>query len=65
MNPISTEWRKSSYSGSNGGACVEVACTHPSRVAIRDSNNPSGPALLVSRSDWATFLGTIKASGTR
>jgi hypothetical protein len=34
-------WRKSSFSGSNGGNCVEVANT---LVALRDSKNP-GPVL--------------------
>lgn len=35
-------WRKSSYSGSNGGNCVEVASA---LGALRDSKNPSGPVL--------------------
>jgi hypothetical protein len=35
-------WRKSSFSGSNGGDCVEVA-SH--LRALRDSKNPSGPVL--------------------
>jgi len=34
-------WRKSSFSGSNGGSCVEVA---GSLRALRDSKNP-GPVL--------------------
>ena len=38
-------WRKSSYSGSNGGACVEVADNLPGIVAVRDSKDPHGPAL--------------------
>jgi uncharacterized protein DUF397 len=37
-----TSWRKSSYSSSNGGDCVEVAST---LGALRDSKNPSGPVL--------------------
>jgi hypothetical protein len=35
-------WRKSSFSGSNGGSCVEVANT---LGALRDSKNPTGPVL--------------------
>jgi hypothetical protein len=35
-------WRKSSFSGSNGGSCIEVAGT---LNAVRDSKNPSGPVL--------------------
>jgi len=37
-----TTWRKSSYSSSNGGDCVEVANT---LGALRDSKNTSGPHL--------------------
>ena len=36
-----TSWRKSSFSGGNGGNCVEVA---NSLGALRDSKNP-GPVL--------------------
>lgn len=36
------EWRKSSYSGSNGGDCVEVAENRPTgTVPVRDSKNPA------------------------
>lgn len=54
------EWRKSSHSGSNGGDCVEVAGTSLGVVAIRDSKNPTGPVLIISASDWATFLHAVK-----
>ena len=37
-------WRKSSYSGSNGGACVDVADNLPGIVAVRDSKDPDGPS---------------------
>ncbi|MER7211038.1 DUF397 domain-containing protein [Streptosporangium sp. NPDC000239] len=39
------EFRKSSLSGANG-QCVEVATNLPGLVAVRDSKNPSGPALM-------------------
>ena len=41
-----TRWRTSSYSGGNGGECVQVAAT-PSigRVLVRDSKDPDGPVL--------------------
>ncbi|WP_141580296.1 DUF397 domain-containing protein [Actinomadura sp. WMMA1423] len=39
-------WRKSSRSGSSGGNCVELAGL-AAGVAIRDSKDPNGPALLV------------------
>jgi hypothetical protein len=39
MDVIGSAWRKSSYSGSNGGTCVEVGTTGPA-VAVRDSKHP-------------------------
>lgn len=36
------QWRTSSYSGSNGGTCVEVADNLHGVVAVRDSKNPEG-----------------------
>lgn len=41
-------WRKSSYSGSDGGQCVELASVE-NAVAIRDSKDPNGPILVISR----------------
>ena len=41
-------WRKSSYSGSNGGGCVDVADNLPAIVAVRDSKDPHGPDLTFS-----------------
>ena len=55
-------WRKSSYSGSNGGGCVDVADNLPGIVAVRDSKNPDGPALIVSRDDWARFITRLRAT---
>ncbi|ALO08339.1 hypothetical protein AQF52_2745 [Streptomyces venezuelae] len=40
-------WRKSSYSDGDGGNCVEVLDDVPGVVPVRDSKNPTGPALLV------------------
>lgn len=54
------DWRKSSYSGNNGGACVEVARNLPGVVAVRDSKDPHGPALVFTRADWASFMATLK-----
>jgi hypothetical protein len=49
-------WSKSSYSGSQGGDCVEVA-TQPAAIHIRDSKNPGGPIVTVSPTAWAALLG--------
>ena len=54
-------WRKSSRSNDGGdGDCVEVAglCDE---VALRDSKNPSGPVLAITRAEWHSFLGGIRA----
>jgi hypothetical protein len=49
-------WLKSSYSGSNGGQCVEVARNLPGIVAMRDSKDPAGPALVFTPEQWRAFL---------
>ncbi|GAA4683960.1 hypothetical protein GCM10023324_43010 [Streptomyces youssoufiensis] len=54
-------WRKSSYSGNNGGNCVEVAPGFPGVVPVRDSKDPNGPALAFSSSAWAAFVAGVKA----
>ncbi|MFJ6084424.1 DUF397 domain-containing protein [Streptomyces sp. NPDC092369] len=50
------QWFKSSYSTSEGGACVEVA-TSPHAIHIRDSKNPAdtGPTLQLTPTAWAAF----------
>ncbi|GAA0915365.1 DUF397 domain-containing protein [Nonomuraea longicatena] len=49
-------WRKSSMSNGQGGACVEVARNLPDIIAVRDSKNPGGPALVFTHAEWAAFL---------
>ncbi|MER7394891.1 DUF397 domain-containing protein [Streptomyces sp. NPDC000151] len=49
-------WFKSSYSGSGGGDCVEVAAG-ADVVYIRDSKvADDGPVLRVGRDEWAAFV---------
>jgi Domain of unknown function (DUF397) len=54
------EWRKSSYSGQSGN-CVEVARNVPGLVAVRDSEEPDGEKLVVSRETWRAFLLALRA----
>ncbi|MEU2721443.1 DUF397 domain-containing protein [Streptomyces smyrnaeus] len=55
-------WRKSSYSGQNGGDCLEVGVDHPgAELPVRDSKNPHGPALLVAPHAWQAFITQLKA----
>ncbi|MFJ2201514.1 DUF397 domain-containing protein [Streptomyces violaceusniger] len=56
-----SEWRKSSYSNGQGAECVEVADGIPGFVPVRDSKNPSGPALVFSAEDWTSFVSAVKA----
>jgi Domain of unknown function (DUF397) len=46
-------WRRSTRCDS--GSCVEVAVTED-RVLLRDSREPDGPRLSVSRTEWLEFL---------
>jgi hypothetical protein len=54
-------WRKTSYSSSNGGECVEVAGDN-SRVLIRDTQDRTGPTLRFSADAWGKFAATVKRS---
>ena len=49
-------WRKASYSGDNGGACVEVVSAGKALVAVRDSKDPTGPKLVFNPSVWRSFI---------
>ncbi|MFB9432334.1 DUF397 domain-containing protein [Streptoalloteichus tenebrarius] len=52
------KWRKSSRSGSSN-MCVEVA-RGPGWVAVRDSKNPSGPALVFEPGRFDVFLRQVR-----
>lgn len=54
-------WRKSSYSNGEGAACIEVADGMPGAVPVRDSKNPTGPALTFRADDWSAFLTAVKS----
>jgi uncharacterized protein DUF397 len=54
-------WRKSSYSSSNGGNCVEVATTLHT-IAVRDSQSPCRATLAFTPGKWLAFTRHMKAS---
>jgi hypothetical protein len=53
--PAHLAWFKSSYSGNEGGACLEVAVA-PGTVHVRDSKAPARAQLAFRRSEWAVFV---------
>ncbi|MBB4921538.1 DUF397 domain-containing protein [Kitasatospora kifunensis] len=54
-------WRKSSFSGSEGGNCVEVADGITDAVPVRDSKDPHGPALVFRADAWRAFVTGLRA----
>jgi hypothetical protein len=60
---MSSEWRKSSYSNTSGGNCIEVATADA--VLIRDTTGHGhGPVLRVSAETWRAFTHAIRANAT-
>ncbi len=54
----SLNWRKASYSASNGG-CVEVA-DRAGSVLVRDTQDRTGPVLRFTPEAWRRFAGLVK-----
>jgi hypothetical protein len=52
------DWRKSTYSGANGGDCIEVASTH--LVLVRDSKERGGAVITVPAGAWQKFVASLK-----
>lgn len=53
-------WRKP-WSGGNGGSCVEAKKLGDGRVALRQSADPTGPALIYTYHEISTFIRGAKA----
>jgi hypothetical protein len=53
-------WRRP-WSGSNGGACLETATLPGGRVAVRQSTDPAGPALIFEPGEIRAFIEGAKA----
>ncbi|MEU1212072.1 DUF397 domain-containing protein [Streptomyces sp. NPDC005790] len=58
LNAVS--WRKSSYSNSDGGECIEVSDDFATVVPVRDSKNPHGPVLTFAADGWSSFVTAVK-----
>ncbi|MDH6139534.1 transcriptional regulator with XRE-family HTH domain [Kitasatospora sp. GP30] len=63
--PTAMSWFKSSYTGENGGQCVQTS--HDLRplglMPIRDSKNPDGPALTFPTTSFSAFVNGVKSAG--
>lgn len=57
---LPTAWVRSSYSN-GGNTCVEVGGL-PGTVAVRDSKNPDGPALLMPSAAFESFVTGVRES---
>ncbi len=55
---MESSWRKSSYSGDNGGECVEVAAAEA--VLVRDTADRGGLVLAFTTDVWRAFTATIR-----
>ncbi|MFI9409732.1 DUF397 domain-containing protein [Nocardia gamkensis] len=53
------KWFKSSRSAS-GSQCVEVAWLDDGMIGIRDSKNPTGPALVFAADEWNAFTTGVR-----
>ncbi|GAB0106833.1 DUF397 domain-containing protein [Nocardia sp. JMUB6875] len=53
-------WFKSTYSQPQG-ECVEVAFLPDSRVGVRDSKNPTGPAHIFPPHAWDAFTEAVRS----
>jgi hypothetical protein len=56
---METNWRKSSYSGDNGGACVEIASS-ANAVLVRDTTDRSGPVVTFTADAWLAFVAALR-----
>ena len=63
LTAAGARWRKSSYSDGAGNNCVEAADltgTRYNAIAIRDSKQPEGPALLIPALAFTALVDAIR-----
>ena len=53
------DWRKSSYSSSNGGECVEAAASS-GMILVRDTTHRSGGTLAFAAQAWTEFVTALR-----
>ncbi|MFE7319163.1 DUF397 domain-containing protein [Streptomyces sp. NPDC057555] len=58
------KWMKSSYSNQDpGGECIEYRRVAEAAIEVRDSKNPSGPRLTLTREGFAGLVALAKSHG--
>jgi hypothetical protein len=57
-------WRKATRSQANG-SCIEVANLNAGRVAVRDSKDATGPAIIMTSEEWRAFTARALLSEIR
>ncbi|MFD6285517.1 DUF397 domain-containing protein [Streptomyces sp. NPDC060205] len=58
---LGTEGWEKPWSGTNGGSCVEAKRLPDGSVALRQSRDPEGPALVYTRDEMISFLEGAKS----
>lgn len=58
---LGTEGWQKPWSGTNGGSCVEAKRLPDGSVALRQSRDPDGPALVYTREEMVAFLRGAKS----
>jgi Domain of unknown function (DUF397) len=54
-----TGWHKP-WSGSNGGSCLEAKKLPGGHIALRQSTDPDGPALILTATEITAFINGAK-----
>lgn len=63
MDMTGARWRKSTYSGNNGGSCVEVADNLAGVILVRDTKDREGGTLAFAPAQWQGFVDLAKRIG--
>jgi Domain of unknown function (DUF397) len=61
MDLTDARWRTSSFSGSSGASCVEVAFLPDGSVGVRDTKDRTRAPHQYSAEQWAAFVAGVRA----
>jgi hypothetical protein len=64
-DPTKLRWRTSSYSGGNGGECVEVANSPSGGLYVRDSKDRARLPHHFNAAGWRAFIQDLKLDDVR